>query len=44
MFFEQVKAVLVTDRIQLRLELERVKASRRYGREGARSARTGWEG
>jgi hypothetical protein len=44
MFFEQVKAVLVTERIQLRLELERVKASRRYGREGARSVRTCWEG
>jgi hypothetical protein len=44
MFFEQVKAVLVTERIQLRLELERVKASRRYGREGASPARSGWEG
>lgn len=44
MFFEQIKAMLVTNRIQLRMELERVKASRRYGRDGATPVRPGWEG
>jgi hypothetical protein len=43
-FFEQLKATLVTNRIQLRMELGRVKASRRYGRDGAVPVRAGWEG
>lgn len=44
MFFEQLKATLVTNRIQLRLELERVRASQRYGIGEQAPATEVWEG
>ncbi len=43
-FFEQLKAALVTNRIQVRLELERVKASRQYATEAPEEAASGWHG
>lgn len=44
MFFEQLKATLVTNRIQLRLELERVRVSQRYGIGEQAQATEVWEG
>ena len=43
-FFEQLKAALVTNRIQVRLELERVKASRQYAIEAPKEVASGWHG
>ena len=43
-FFEQLKAALVTNRIQVRLELERVKASRQYATEAPEEVASGWHG
>lgn len=43
-FFEQLKAALVTNRIQVRLELERVKASRQYANEAPEEVASGWHG
>lgn len=43
-FFEQLKATLVTNRIQTRLELERVNASQRYEARTPVESEGGWQG
>lgn len=43
-FFEQLKASLITNRIQIRLELERVKASRLYADEAPPGGGASWQG
>lgn len=43
-FFEQLKATLVTNRIQTRLELERVNASRQYEARTPVESDGGWQG
>lgn len=44
LFFEQLKATLFTNRIQMRLELERVKASRQYAFDAPGESADGWRG
>lgn len=43
-FFEQLKTALITHRIQVRLELERVNASRHYTAEASNEFVGDWQG
>lgn len=43
-FFEQLKTALITHRIQIRLELERVNASRHYTAEASNEFAGDWQG
>ncbi|MDZ7639335.1 MAG: hypothetical protein U5J83_13960 [Bryobacterales bacterium] len=43
-FFEQLKAALITNRIQIRLELERVKASQLYAEAEPADRGGSWQG
>lgn len=43
-FFEQLKAALITHRIQMGLELERIKASKHYTAEASNEFAGDWQG